>query len=324
MSIVEVKRNNSLLRVNQLKEKLEKIDELHQLEKLTVFVAGSYARNEASTHSDIDLFFVLDGNLKSLSNPNIRSLRAFAKIIEEADLLGFPAFSNDGEFLRILEAPEMMRELGGRNDDHLNYFTARMLMLLESVPVFGQDTYDHVLREIVDSYFRDYSHHPKNFRPIFLINDILRFWKTLCLNYENKRNQPEENRDRKIKQKIKNFKLKLSRMLTCYGSIAAIANLPPNSGPEEVLRIGSLSPFDRLRETSRDRPNTAADFAKLNSEYMWFLQVTNVDEIDLIKEFHKKEFRLEAFNRAESFGDSMYGIVREIAEETGYLRYLVI
>jgi predicted nucleotidyltransferase len=161
MNILEVKKSNSADRLGQLRSQLESTKELQELEKLTVFVAGSYARNEASIHSDIDLFFVYDGHLAGTENPNIRSMRAFARVIEIADGLHFQAFSNDGEFLRILEAPEIKRELGGRNDDHLNYFTARMLMLLESVPVFNSNTYDHILRDIVESYFRDYLHHPK-------------------------------------------------------------------------------------------------------------------------------------------------------------------
>jgi predicted nucleotidyltransferase len=324
MNILEVKKANSAERLGQLRHQLESTKELQDLEKLTVFVAGSYARNEASIHSDIDLFFVYDGLLANTQNPNIRSLRAFARVIEIADDLQFPAFSNDGEFLRILEAPEIKKELGGRNDDHLNYFTARMLMLLESVPVFGSNTYERILRDVVESYFRDYQHHPKDFRPIFLINDILRFWKTLCLNYENKRNQPEENSERKIRQKIKNFKLKFSRMLTCYGTIAAIAYLPTKSGPDEVLRVGKMSPFERLRDTSSKVPSTGSAFSSLEAEYLWFLEVTNVSEQDLIHRFHDQGFRNDAFNRAEVFGDSMYSIVCSIAEESGYLRYLVI
>jgi predicted nucleotidyltransferase len=324
MTIIDVKKKNSSTRIDDLRSRLDSITELKNMERLTVFVAGSYARNEASVHSDIDLFFVFDGDLGKLQNPNITSMRAFARIIEEADKLSFPAFSNDGEFLKILEKPQMMRELGGRNDDYLNFFTARMLMLLESVPVYNSNTYDHILEEIVNAYFRDYTHHPKDFRPVFLINDIIRFWKTLCLNYENKRNQPEQDRARQIKQKVKNFKLKFSRMLTCYGSIAAIADLPNNSGPKEIIKLGQLSPFERLQNTAGARKSTADKFARIKADYEWFLEVTNVDEAMLLEKFNERAFRDVAFQRAESFGDSMFDVIKQISEETGYLRYLVI
>lgn len=322
--IVQEKKRNSQKRISELRNALSEIDELRRLTKLTVFVAGSYARNEASLYSDIDLFFVYDGHLRTHPSPNINSLRAFAKIIEEADRLNFPAFSNDGEFLKILEFPEMSKELGGRNDDYLNYFTARMLMLLESTPVYNANTYEHIKSEIVASYFRDYTHHPKEFLPIFLINDIIRFWKTLCLNYENKRNQPESDLDRKIKQKIKNFKLKFSRMLTCFGSIASITNLGGTCGPDQIIQLSEASPIDRLQNVAYLREATRAKFHGLYIDYTWFLEVTNVSEADLIQRFQDKKFREEAFRRAESFGDALFEIVLNVASETGYLRYLVI
>lgn len=325
MSIIESKKQNSLARLEALRGRLETINELNALPHLTIFVAGSYARNEASIHSDIDLFFIYAGKLRSsVHNPNIKSMRAFSRIIEEADKLEFPAFSNDGEFLRILESPEMKRELGGRNDDYLNYFTARMLMLLESTSVYKEDIYIDVMNDIVESYFRDYTHHPADFRPVFLINDIIRFWKTLCLNYENKRNQPAEDEEKKIKQKIKNFKLKFSRMLTCYGTIAAIAHLEGRGGPAEIIGLVRRSPYERLIEATYLRNEVRTDLNVLTNEYTWFLETTDVSEGELIDRFRGKTFREEAFQRAEKFGDSMFRIVSAVASDTSYLRYLVI
>lgn len=324
-SIVAEKKLNSKVRIGKLQSELAKIEELRRFEKLAVFVAGSYARNEASLHSDIDLFFVFNGDLdKDVPSPRINSMRAFAKIIEVADNMGFPAFSNDGEFLKILESPKMARELGGRDDDHLNYFTARMLMLLESSPVFNSDVYEQVLREVVGSYFRDYTHRPDEFKPIFLINDILRFWKTLCLNYEHKRNQPDENPAEKAKQKAKNFKLKFSRLLTCFGSIASIIDHSSTIGPEEVVQLVKLSPFERLQETATRRSNLQPDFHTISREYEWFLATTNVSGDDLLQSFRDKAFIDDAFRRAEAFGDSMFRLVRTIGDDTGYTRYLII
>lgn len=324
-SIVEEKKLNSKVRIEQLQSELSKIEELRRFEKLAVFVAGSYARNEASVHSDIDLFFVFNGDLdEDVPSPRINSMRAFAKIIEVADNMGFPAFSNDGEFLKILESPKMARELGGRDDDHLNYFTARMLMLLESSPVFNSDTYERVLREVVGSYFRDYTHRPDQFKPIFLINDILRFWKTLCLNYEHKRNQPDENPAEKAKQKAKNFKLKFSRLLTCFGSIASIIDHSSTIGPEEVVQLVKLSPFERLQDTAARRSNLQPEFQTIAREYEWFLATTNVSGEELLSSFGEKGFIDDAFRRAEAFGDSMFRLVRTIGDDTGYTRYLII
>lgn len=165
--IAILKRENSTAKTTELTQALKNLSELNAFEQLTVFVTGSYARKEASQFSDIDLFFLLDCNLANVSSPNTKRLRLFSKIIEIADGMKFPAFSNDGQFLDILEYPNMEEELGGINDDHSNYFTARMLMLLESNPVFGEATYEKILTNIVQAYFRDYKHHPENFLPIF-------------------------------------------------------------------------------------------------------------------------------------------------------------
>ena len=153
--------------------------------------------------------------------------------------MGFPKFSNDGEYLKILEAPEILKHLGSANDDYLNHFTARLLLILESKPIFGTANYNKILRLVLNRYFEDYPDHPETFRPTFLVNDILRFWKTLCLNYEKKRNQPAKNEAKRIAQKIKNLKLKFSRMLTCYGSVCYIAAEKGIIGPDYLLKMTS-------------------------------------------------------------------------------------
>jgi len=61
--IISLKRENSESRLLELSKNLEEVEELKELGDLSIFVAGSYARNEASIFSDIDLFFVLNGSL---------------------------------------------------------------------------------------------------------------------------------------------------------------------------------------------------------------------------------------------------------------------
>lgn len=324
MSIVEKKKANSLDRIVKFRKQLATIKELELFENLGIFVAGSYARNEASVYSDIDLFFVLDGSIDEVENPTLTQMRSFSRIIEEADGLQFPTFSNDGEFLRILEKSKMLRELGGRNDDYLNYFTARMLMLLESKPVYGEAAYNEMVKDIVGAYFRDYTHHPRDFRPVFLINDIIRFWKTLCLNYEHKRNQPSENAAQKTKQKVKNLKLKFSRMLTCFGSIAAIIDMNETAGIDEILSLRDMTPMERLEQVVSRQAILREPFSDLMAEYTWFLELTDVSGEELSASFTSEPLRNEAFGRAEVFGDAMYRIVHEVADNSGYLRYLVI
>lgn len=322
MNIQKVKRANSEHKVSQLAKFISESAEIKFFPGLSIFVAGSYARNEASEHSDIDLFFVLDGDSTNLESPRIRSIQLFSRIVTIGNDLGFPKFSNDGQYLQILELPKIIHELGGPNDDHLNYFTARMLMILESKCIYGSEHHDSILSKILDAYLRDYPDHPKEFLPTFLVNDILRFWKTLCLNYENKRNQVNE--EKKIPQKIKNLKLKFSRMLTCYATICYVVAIKEPITVSSLLAMTELPPLERLRTVVANYPNTRRDFAALEKEYRWFLQLTNVSEAQLLADFSDRTLREEAFLRAERFGKSIFSITKMIAEEQKFLRYVLV
>lgn len=324
MDIKLIKKKNSDEKIAALRSEFLNSGELAAIEGLTVFATGSYARGEASEHSDIDLFFVHNGSLDQIDSPRIRTLRMFSKIVDISDQLKFPKFSNDGEFLKVLEKSKILESLGGRSDDYENHFTARMLMILESKWLYGQDTYESVLKDILSAYFKDYPDHPKDFQPTFLVNDILRFWKTLCLNYENKRNQPESDQDRIISQKIKNLKLKYSRMLTCFGSVCYIASLSPLVKTEDLFAMSKLSPMERLKKSADPFTNLKDSIHSAEVQYDWFLDLTNVSESELKRKFSNKSLRAEAFERADQFGDSVFTITKTVAENRGFLRYLLV
>lgn len=77
--------------------------------------------------------------------------------------------------------------------------------------------YQEIIEEVIAAYWRDYEDHKTDFMPAFLANDILRLWRTFCVNYEARTvREPDET---KAKGKLKNYKLKHSRLLTCYSAI---------------------------------------------------------------------------------------------------------
>lgn len=323
MDILSEKSANSTARLDDLRKKISSLPEVSYFENLTIFATGSYARGEASTHSDIDLFFLNNSDLGKIPDVNIRSIKFFAKMIEIAEELNFPKFSNDGEYLKIIEAPKVLKDLGGANDDYLNHFTARLLMLLESKPIHNTGIYESILRDILNRYFEDYPDHPENFRPTFLVNDIVRFWKTLCLNYENKRNQPSTDTEKVISQKIKNLKLKFSRMLTCFGSICYIASQDGTMDTSSLLEMTRYSPLDRLK-TAATRYGKLTEFNEVEEQYKWFLTLTNISEYDLKEKFNSKDFRTDAFDHAKKFGGAVFDITNHISSKSGYLRYLLV
>jgi hypothetical protein len=247
--------------LDELRNRLGRLDEIRAFPDLAIFGAGSYGRLEASEYSDLDVFFLTSGDGKDHNEPRTNKFRMFGKVIEVADVMSFPKFSNDSEYLVILHTPQMLSHLGGRIDDHDNYFTARMLLLLESRCIYGDDAFRQIVRQIVNSYFKDFPDHRQSFQPLFLMNDICRFLKTLLLNYENKRNyqrKPEAgavDEGQKTRQKVKNFKLKYSRMTTCYASMAALGSYTAPVTEDQVIAITELTPRERLRSVADRIPS---------------------------------------------------------------------
>lgn len=164
-------------------------------ERVTLYVTGSFGRLEARydrSHpdkgSDLDVFFMYmpeDGSTDDLSR--LAWFELIAAVIDVAQALNFKPFSRDGAFLKAHNVFHVGSELGSSNEDAENGFTARLLLLLEGRPLANDDLFDQVLLETIGFYFRDFPNHREEFRPYALINDILRYWRTMCLNYEHQR-----------------------------------------------------------------------------------------------------------------------------------------
>lgn len=264
----------------------------------------------------MDLFFVSDGD-----SPVDRTTKILidSELIRVSRQLDFPPFSNDAQYLEIHSLKEMLDKLGGPEDDFKNFFTARMLLLLESRPVFGEMTYQRILTSIIGAYFRDYHDHTGDFRPLFLVNDILRFWKTLCLNYENKRNRPED-REKKNKHHVRNLKLKFSRLLICFSTIIPLV-VSRSSSPEDILRLTDVSPLDRiLNLVNNDKQERI--YNQLRTLYCSFLEI--VSQPDVEEKIGTKEFRRSAFSKADEFGAVLFEFLTSSVREPSDLRFLIV
>ncbi|MBI3247031.1 MAG: hypothetical protein HYZ50_11065 [Deltaproteobacteria bacterium] len=315
----------SRMRLGELRKRLANLPELTSFRGLTIFGAGSYARLEASEYSDIDMFFLTVGNKDDVSEPRTNSMRFFGKVIEIVDKMNFPKFSNDSEYLVILHTNDILSNLGSRKDDHENYFTARMLLLLESHCLYGKPVFDDITAKIINSYFKDYPDHKHTFQPMFLLNDICRFWKTLLLNYENKRNfllEAEDIEERRTRQKVRNFKLKYSRMTTCFASIAALGSHAAPVTEEQVVELTRLTPRERLQSITSLVPTAENAVRDVLDRYSWFLEMTGLPTVELEGHFSDKQKRTEMFQKANEYGDSMFRLLQAIDETDTRLRLL--
>jgi hypothetical protein len=213
-------------------------------------------------------------------------------------------------------------------NDSLNAFTARMLLLLESQALHDHDLYARLLERIIGFYYRDFEDHAADFVPLFLVNDILRFWRTLTLNYEHHRLKlldlvGEELERKKADSALKNYKLKVSRAATCF---SMVANLVAERAPvtlDIVLALCRMTPrerFQRLRSRGDDGGRLVDE---LEGVYADFLASVQRDEAQLLADFADDATRKEAMARAAHYGNLVYKLLDKVAAP-GRMRYLVI
>lgn len=331
MSALEDRQKYTDLKMQELDARLSQTKELFA-GKACVYVTGSFGRREAGPNSDLDLFIVG----RRISDPGAHRnniLRRLDEICLKADLIksthecGLPEFDGDGRFLVRHSIVDLVKTLGQPHDDALNTFTARLLLLLESRVLIGAETYNETVDEIIAAYWADYEGHADRFLPAFLTNDILRLWRTFCVNYEAfTERQPK---DKKIKRKLKNYKLKHSRLLTCYSAIIFLLAKYNTTGtvtPGDAREMTSLSPLDRLQAVLKCGQFHTAKPAleRANVNYERFLMTTDVPEGDLLMKFEDIQFARRMADKSQEFGQSIYEGLTAIGNASPFHRLLVV
>jgi len=299
-------------KIEEFKSLIGEIPEV-QRNKLCIFATGSYGRLEASKYSDIDLFF-LDTS-KDTPISNIDTVLINAEIIKICRKLEFPEFSQDGLYLKPHCLSDIKENLGSPVDDYKNFYTARMLLLLESQFLYNQVLFDQCIDEIIDSYYVDFHNHTNNFQPIFLANDIIRFWKTLCLNYEHRRIRKNNNNFNDVNiAHSKNLKLKFSRKLTCFSFILKLIDISKPISKDQVKEIAHMTPIARLQSIQKNPKNSdvASDIQDIIDHYQWFIDRTQIDSKDMLDWIANKETRDKAFKKSNEFGKNIYNVLNKI------------
>lgn len=258
------RNDDSLKKIKKIKEAFKIIDD-SKYSHISIYCGGSLGRGDVGKVSDLDLFIISERNKEDISR--IETLNLLSVVIRINNSLGYPEFSNDGKYLDIYSFSDLRANVGSPKDDEKNSFTVRMLMLLESRPVFNDDLYKKYLDGFVKHYFRDDKPN-QPFKPAFLMNDILRYWRTICLNYELIRN------DNKRPWRKKNINLKFSRMLTAFGTILPL--IAKNEiTQEDVISILDKTPLERIAfglDLLND-PTLEKDFQEFLEVYENFLDL---------------------------------------------------
>jgi predicted nucleotidyltransferase len=328
---LDKRREDTRGRLGELRAKLTEAEKVAK-DRACVYVTGSFGRGEASSHSDLDLFIVgrtidpLPGQeqrRRTLSR--LDEICVKAELIEATRALRIQEFSGDGEYLVHYTVDELVKTLGHPNDDASNTFTARLLLLLESKPLFGEDVYWEAINDVITAYWGDFADHKNDFVPAFLANDILRIWRTFCVNYEAR--TAKEPDTKKAKRKLKNYKLKHSRLLTCYSALAyllAVFAARNTVTPDDARKMVSLTPTARLEALAGEFGASKEITSKLSAAYDKFLSNTDAGEGDLVTRFLDSTTSRQYFKEANEFGDLVWQLLDGTGRGTRLHRLLLV
>lgn len=205
-------------------------------EVLTLAVAGSLARREAASISDLDLIIVTSPPRSG--EIDVEAIKAWRN--DFCDRLKIDRPNATGVFQEPI-CRNHITQLAGRADEPYGDIAKRVLFLLESDWIYNQDDYKALLGQVADAYSEDVTRDPrKNF--VFLLNDVVRYFRSLCVNYEFNKADTDDG-----KWPIRNVKLRHSRVLMYFSMVATIGGLSREHSAQKIDALKALIDMEPLR-----------------------------------------------------------------------------
>lgn len=217
---------------------------------LDIVAFGSMARQEMGAASDFD--FLVVAHKLGTDPRTIQHLRAAAQAGQHAVNARDPGTT--GLFGVMVGAADMVNVIG-LNEDTNKTLTRRILILQESIPLNEYNRHERLVRGIINRYLVDYQPGDPPLVPRFLVNDVLRYWRTVAVDYQAKR--WEEMRGEKWG--LRYIKLRSTRKLAFAGTLMSlfmpviIGGSQRNRAPflhrqfelPPLARLAQLSPYVR-------------------------------------------------------------------------------
>ncbi|MCC6558932.1 MAG: nucleotidyltransferase domain-containing protein [Polyangiaceae bacterium] len=270
----------------------------------SIVVFGSLARGEYTRGSDLDWTLLIDGQA---DEAHYGQVQAIHRLLSGAGYLG-PGPT--GVFGNVAFSHPILHQIGGQDDTNRNT-TQRILLLLESLPIGKEDAHERVLRLVLSRYVEDdrgiLFGSKVQLIPRFLLNDIVRYWRTVAVDFVNKQ------RERADGWALRNAKLRMSRklifvsgLLTCF-SFELFGRYTKLTGDDGRISIPLLVRFlrDRIRLTPLEnlaevllRPSIQPETArKILEAYDDFLAILADDD----KRRRLKDLRMDELGADEVF-----------------------
>lgn len=231
----------------------------HQSELITVVTTGSFGRNEASKESDLDFFIFIDDENTQVDTIEVgRLIQQVVDTHIQKDSGSTSTFGQEA----ILSFNQLSNNIGGKNDSN-EMMTRRLLFLLEATWLFGEHRFTKYRNELIKCYVKDTD--PDNVLSRFLLNDIIRYYRTIATDFEYKTTEQGQ------KWGLRSIKLRFSRKLLYFGGIIAVAetaNQPVSNKYQTLANLLELTPLERIHKLSGATTQTR----QLFEHYSAFLQ----------------------------------------------------
>jgi len=234
-------RSETVTQIEKLKADLRNLDNLDS----SIVVFGSLARGEATHCSDIDWTLLIDGKADT---QHLAMAQKIKSTISEGKQPGV-----EGTFGNMAFSHQILHCIGGEDDSNANT-TRRILLLLESMPIGNVDAWENVQKNILRRYIdEDQGLRSKtNTRgvPLFLLNDIARYWRIMVVDFAYKQRE-RANRG----YALRSIKLGLSRKLIYISGILACFSCELSYPERQLFQVDHPQrAIEHLRATFRRTP----------------------------------------------------------------------
>jgi hypothetical protein len=285
---------------DELDKLREKIDDALLPDRSSLVLFGSWGRYELTSESDDDWGLLLDNPDLNLDGPAVAAaLEHLREVFDEDKAPGRQAY-----FGCAFHTGPLCDRIGLDEDDTRN-LTRRMLLLLESVAVTGSDVHRDVQDRVLERYLQ---YHRRSYRPPrFLLNDVIRYWRTICVDFEGKAAQDRRERVEKDKFVMRNAKLRTSRKMLYASGLLPILLCrfvdEATIGPFIRRQIDSLV-TDRVARAFLHLSQADAGIRTLAAYSDWVALVGDADNRSQLEGMEKKERRASpVFQEVQRIGD---------------------
>ncbi|MDR0797168.1 MAG: nucleotidyltransferase domain-containing protein [Nitrososphaerota archaeon] len=244
----------------------QKLSEHFNNTDVTIVVAGSFGRFDAGKPSDLD-FYVVSNNART-SQQIHKTVTKFAKELK----LKLP--NTAGIFSKALELHQIITKMG-YNHETPDELAQRLLLLLETQPIYNMEFYEKAVNGILDKYFDLHKKHPYK-EAVILLNDLIKYFRYICMNYQF------NFWDNNEKWVIRNIKLRHSRVIMYAGLLFVLLNASKHciEKTEYIKKMIKLTPIERINSVLTENGVDPSPLFECYDKYLY-----NINNVSIRKSF---------------------------------------